>query len=57
MDITKLPLNELKSLGYDEITRLNVAQNNLRLLQEQISLRTDQESLKKTPKNDDNRKS
>lgn len=58
MDITKLSLNDLKALAFDEITRLQMAQNNLQVINKEIAERSSHEKpLKKSSKNDNDSKS
>lgn len=37
MDLSKLSLNELKVLAYDELVRIEQAQSNLRFINQEIS--------------------
>ena len=37
MDITKMSIEELKAMAFDEMQKIQIAQNNLQLLQEQIA--------------------
>lgn len=37
MDITKLSITELKSLAYDEMAKIQQAQNNLNIINAEIS--------------------
>ena len=39
MDITKLNVTELKALAFDEISKLNVAQNNLNIINAELQKR------------------
>lgn len=36
MDITKLTTEQLKALAYDEMVKIQIAQNNLQLIQQQM---------------------
>ena len=40
MDITKLDIKELKALAYDELLRLELAKNNLAILNQEINSRS-----------------
>jgi len=39
LDIKNLSIIELKALAYDELMRLELCQNNLRVLNQEISIR------------------
>lgn len=43
VDITKLSVTELKAYAYDEVAKVEVAQNNLRVLNAEIAKRTESE--------------
>jgi hypothetical protein len=44
VDIKKLSLIEIKSLAYDELMRLEMCQSNLRILNQELSLRSESSS-------------
>ncbi len=56
MDITKLDIKDLKSLAYDELEKIQIAQNNLNLINQKIVKRNEADELKDSP-NDNNPKS
>jgi len=37
MDISKLSVEQLKTMAYDEMRRMTLAQNNLRIIEEHIA--------------------
>lgn len=39
MDLTSLTETELKSLAYDQVKNLNMAQNNLALIEQELAKR------------------
>lgn len=39
MDITKLSETELKALAYDELKKMNLAQNNIALIEQELQRR------------------
>ena len=43
MDITKMTTVELKALAYDELTKLEAAQQNLRIINAEIAKKTKEE--------------
>ncbi len=43
MDLTKMSLTELKSLAYDQLVQIEQNQNNLRLINTEISKRPKEE--------------
>lgn len=48
VDIKKLSVIELKALAYDELAKLEVCQLNIRALNQELSLRNQELSLKLT---------
>ena len=46
MDLQKLSLNELKVMFYDEQVKLEVAQNNMRVISQEIANRPVEEPVK-----------
>ena len=40
MDITKLTVVELKALAYDELAKMEVAQNNLKTINQELAKRS-----------------
>ena len=44
MDITKLTIEELKALAYDEMIKLNTAQQNIQLIQAEINKRIEKDN-------------
>lgn len=45
MDLTQLTVEQLKVMAYDELTKLDIAQNNLKVLNQEIAKR-----MQETPK-------
>lgn len=43
MEITKMTVTDLKALAYDELIKIETAQNNLRLINEQIAKKLKEE--------------
>ena len=39
MDITKLPISELKALAYDEARKLSIGQRNMQAIEQEIAKR------------------
>ncbi len=48
MDITKLNLNELKVLAYDEMVKFEQSQNNLKIINEEIIKRNSESDVTKS---------
>ena len=42
VNVSELNINELKALAYDELVKINVANNNLRVLNQELSQRQQQ---------------
>lgn len=49
VNISQLSINELKALAYDELLKINVANNNLRVLNQELSKRQQQGDANATP--------
>lgn len=49
VNISQLSINELKALAYDELLKVNVANNNLRVLNQELSKRQQQGDANATP--------
>ena len=49
VNISQLSINELKALAYDELVKINVANNNLRVLNQELSKRQQQGDANATP--------
>ena len=49
VNISQLSINELKALAYDELVKINVANNNLRVLNQELSKRQQQGDVNATP--------
>lgn len=49
VNVSELNINELKALAYDELVKINVANNNLRVLNQELSQRQQQGDANATP--------
>lgn len=49
VNISQLSINELKALAYDELLKINVVNNNLRVLNQELSKRQQQGDANATP--------
>ena len=49
VNISQLSVNELKALAYDELIKINIANNNLRVLNQELSKRQQQGDANATP--------